>query len=1121
MFERHLGKFCRILLLAVSMLFVGGSLQSCKDWLDDYKYDNEEPDWLGESIYAFLKKGTANCSYKNCIELIDSLGEKETLAHTGSKTLFVADDNAFNRFFANNPWGVTSVKEMTKAQMRVLLYGSMLDNAMLIDMMSSTGSNTTDEGQCVRRTTSLDVLDTVPLVNGGSFEHHPGWPKYNQYWDIVRGNERNENLLLAMDGADPMIIHFIGDYLRRNAISNEDITFLYQKDGVVAKQYKDDDVMIFGNKILNSDISFGEFSDDTLTIACKNGYIYRMDSVLLPPTNMAGELRAREDLRIFSHLIDRFCFPVFDEDLTTGYRTRYNNTTDSVFRLRYFSNSFTGHASLNDVTLQESELLNYDPGMNQYSSNLGLRSDMAAMFVPKDSVLYDYFVSSAGGGKFLLERFAPLKIVPETYSKENVDILLEALDSVPQLNIAPFLNNLMKPSFVNAVASKFDKLTNDANDDMGLRKSDVVESIIANNGVIYLLNKVFAPAAYTVVTAPTLVSENMTIMRNIIKQLRYDYYLLAKDARYSLIVPDDNDFRYYDPVTFEEPNTPKLYEFHYDNKRPKGKQNVEFWAQIYDISSLDLSLKVDTSNTVIKSEGGPYNVTGTNFGNNQFLINRMTDLLDYLIIVHDNSSDKPFVHDGQKYYLTKGYGTIKIDSSNPDSIKFYGGEQLETNTFILASKVEGLQNGNTYTTVPTSENSATHLYSSMPTPPRKNVYTNMKANAGSGGLFEEFYKMCSPAEISLREFYTGIVANNEKDLSATEKAKAVEDSTRLYSVFYTTQGEDISTKMINGVPFFNTFHYTAYIPSNDAIKALYDEGFPTWTNVKEQFAKKSTYGRATSLVRYINNFIRNHFHYNSVFYDLSAKEATSYETTLLDPATGRFYETVVKSDAGNSTLLVKDALLAAKEKAGESITDDDWAKVVNTPGKENVTWNIMCRDIVYTLSGAKPNSIETSSFSVLHPIDRILKSPSMYGYDGKFVRFATTGQKVDTMYVAGGQKGLAGMGDDIYLVAECGKTTITLPDGTVEKNDRNRDKKFDIGYLMKPLAEAKCSNIEREELVNSSSPKLITREGYLIKLNTAGDAYVYDTVKSDGKDCKQKVNNEGTVIDKVPFEDKE
>ena len=99
MFEHRLSKFCRAFLLALSLLLVGGMQQSCKDWLDEYKYDNSEPDWLGASIYAFLQEGTPSHSYRNYVELIDSLGERETLEKTGSKTLFVADDAAFAKFF--------------------------------------------------------------------------------------------------------------------------------------------------------------------------------------------------------------------------------------------------------------------------------------------------------------------------------------------------------------------------------------------------------------------------------------------------------------------------------------------------------------------------------------------------------------------------------------------------------------------------------------------------------------------------------------------------------------------------------------------------------------------------------------------------------------------------------------------------------------------------------------------------------------------------------------------------------------------------------------------------------------------------------------------------------------
>ena len=120
MFKHRLSKFCRASLFAVCLLFVGGSLQSCKDMLDDSRYDGSEPDWLGASIYAFLEEGTESHSYKNYLQLIDTLGEKTTLNHTGSRTLFVADDEAFERFFkdGNNKWGVTCIEDMTIPQMK-------------------------------------------------------------------------------------------------------------------------------------------------------------------------------------------------------------------------------------------------------------------------------------------------------------------------------------------------------------------------------------------------------------------------------------------------------------------------------------------------------------------------------------------------------------------------------------------------------------------------------------------------------------------------------------------------------------------------------------------------------------------------------------------------------------------------------------------------------------------------------------------------------------------------------------------------------------------------------------------------------------------------------------------
>ena len=1084
MFKHRLSKFGKATLFVACMLLVGGSLNSCQDMLDDYKYDDDEPNWLGASVYDFLKEGTPGHTYNNFVELIDSLGEKETLAHTGSKTLFVADDAAFERFFADNPWGVKSISEMSKAQMKILLYNSMLDNAMLLDMLSSTGSGTSSEGTCLRRLTSASIIDSIPLVKGEDM------PTYNKYWDALRGKTRDAELRIAMDGTQSMMVHFLGDYLKNNAIKDTDIEFLFKKNGDQTKTFKGDEALVFGNKIVANGVPTDGFSDDTLTITCKNGYIYRLDEVLLPPSNMAEELRRRDDTKVFSHLLDRFCIPVYDPSLTAEYQGHYN-TEDSIFRLRYFSKgSFENYNLLEAANANPTvdELLNYDPGWNEFANSLSKERDMAAMFVPKDEYLYDYFAD--GAGKFLVEQFA------KNVEIKDIPSLIQALDSVPEVNIAPFLNNLMKSSFVGTVPSKFEKVTDDANDEMGITEKDVDECVIANNGVIYLLNNVFGPATYQAVSAPTIVFDNMLLMRNIIKQLRYDYYLLAMDAEYSFIIPDDSTFVYYDPLTTST-NTPTAYAFHYNDKRPKGNKRVELWADKYKFNPATYEI----TDTLTPLSG--ISVTGTNFGGNTFMKNRMTDLMEYLIVVH-NDGEGITRDDGtlnpRKYYQTKGYGTIKVDTSDPNQIKFYGGEQIENGTAITAQAIYEQKNGYTYCTVPVGENAPGQLLSGVPTPPTKSVLTNMQANGEEeDAMYHEFYQLCTPADLQ------GVLKTMFPKVS---EAKIKSDSLKVYSIFFSsTDGKEVGL-----VPFFNTYHYTVYIPSNESVRALIDEkGLPTWEQITDLAADQPL--KAAAAMRLLNNFLRYHFQDNSVYVDavpfsLPSPEGgyyteANFATSVIDAKTGRFYEINVKSDANNSTLLITDQ-------------QGNVARVVNDVKEdEGKTWNVMSRDIKLT---AKTNGhIATSSFAVIQPVDRALLNDGLFGYDGRFRRYATTGELVNVMAVDGASGSVQlEDGSKPYLVADFGYVTMLDKNG-VETRMR-------LAYLMKPLdaADPAYDALTRETLVLDAEGNkiLITAEGFMVTEKKDADGvktydYVTEPATEEGYEYMLKVDNNGNVIDRV------
>lgn len=77
-----------------------------------------------------------------------------------------------------------------------------------------------------------------------------------------------------------------------------------------------------------------------------------MDDVLIPPSNMAEEIRRREDTQVFSHILDRYCLPVYDKDLSETYLS-VTGKNDSIFRLRYYTKSGGGGILIDNPILKE------------------------------------------------------------------------------------------------------------------------------------------------------------------------------------------------------------------------------------------------------------------------------------------------------------------------------------------------------------------------------------------------------------------------------------------------------------------------------------------------------------------------------------------------------------------------------------------------------------------------------------------------------------------------------------------------------------------------------------------------------------------------------------------------
>ena len=612
---------------------VSGLMVSCSD---GYQLAKEGPEWLGSGIYDYH---SSEGNFTQTIRLIDELGYSEVLAKTGSKTLFVANDEAFARFYQNNTWGVGRYEDLTDAQKKLLLYGSMINNACQVAYLSSSEGPV--EGDCMRRLTASSEYDTIPLLSPTEMPAGP-------YWQYYRDN--NKPIACANDFTAPPMVHFIEQFLQNKLITNEDCNFL--------NNYKDErqpgDAHVNGVKMLHQNIK------------CSNGFVHEMAEVTVPQPNMAQYITQTADLSGFAKLMNRFCAPYYAGKAATDEYNRLNPSApvDSLFEKRYFSRRSHGGRPL-DVTPAEGPvngMLKFDPGWNQFFSettastavNVAVQENMGVMLVPTNEALDRYW--NEGAGKPLKLRYG---------SWENV----------PDHVISKMLNVNMLNSFVMGVPSKFDQVLNDANDELGIKPKDVDYVQMCCNGAVYVTNKVFNPVAYISVSFPALINETMNVLNWGIEQLGFDVYLNSQNSYYSLFIPRNDALLYYvDPCSYGKVTT-QLFRFHYKSDAATEREKVR--AAIWEYNT----------------ETGEI---GDSIGEASYdqITDRLEDILDTHIIVGN-------VEDGNTYYTSKGGSVIKVENaqSGADGMTVQGGYQLENGKKLRITAVHDFSetgNGKTY-----------------------------------------------------------------------------------------------------------------------------------------------------------------------------------------------------------------------------------------------------------------------------------------------------------------------------------------------------------------------------------------------------------------------------------------
>ena len=971
-------RFCRMgktMIGAFLLLSIGGITYSCQD---DYILDETRPSFLGGSIYDELK-GRNKFNYT--VRLIEDLGYKEVMSKTGSKTLFVAPDAAYEEFFKNNQWGVHSYEQLTDAQKRILFNGAQLNNAYVIEMMGNADNG--DKNLALRQNSAAAVVDSVrwwrPEELPTNYSQVEG---EKHYWDRFKG-DKGKSILMATDDSEPMMTHFVENNMKEQRIKRSDVAFIVgDKEG-----WSESDptrAYVFGNRVVEQDV------------VCLNGYFHVLDKVLVPPSSMAEEIRTNGSTNIFSHILDRFSAPYYDATLTENYKALHNNSVDSIFEKRYFAiNTKSGRliTGPDRVVNNDFPLLTYDPGWNSYKPEGGTEKekDMGVMFVPSDKALEDYFLR--GAGKVLIERYG-LKGV-----EVNEANLMKHIDQIPLDIVQPLVNNLMKPSFNESVPSKYLTIMNDARDPMfplrdypseAAYKSVIDKTVLANNGVVYVMNRVVSPADYASVLAPALYSSNTQVVRTVVRaddsfvqgsdyakaplQQYFSTYLKAMQSRFSFFVPTDEglkNYGYIDPASMVR-NRQVYYRWEPTNTRGAGSG-----VKTLGIRQLAYRLNLKTGPQAKDPEERNYHHEGhvtIDQGPGYIKKKLLIEMVNHHIVVHGDK-DADGLDGSRKYLLSREGAPIIVEHKGNETILMGGlAEQLQPllqnqnenyRSKVIAvydqtRKTNGYGNGMTY------------LIDRPLQATTRTAHYILRNNPN----YSEFLKLCEGLTTNVLDkagLYDSLKAKKLDDAAGKEREKIA----LKYYIFVAGnkagQVFNAGSKDDKLVRFFNNYRYTIYAPTNEAVKAEVTKGLPTWetiekyltdnlqaevkladdkSNQKEVDAVNKHNSeikiKAQAMITTLVNFLKYHFQDESVFVD-GVSNSQKYSTSSVNNET-KVYMKLDVTQTPNSIVL--------KDESGQTIP-------VVAP------YNQLVRDANFDRESA-PQYIRSSSYAVVHTIGKAL-----------------------------------------------------------------------------------------------------------------------------------------------------
>jgi uncharacterized surface protein with fasciclin (FAS1) repeats len=477
------------------------------------------------------------------------------------------------------------------------------------------------------------------------------------------------------------------------------------------------------------------------------------------------------------------------------------------------------------------------------------------------------------------------------------------IEEIPDDIVKTLLDNHMWSSFINTVPSRFHTIAETNDVTLGITQADIAGARICSNGIAYMTNKVYSPSEFSSVIAPVTFNDNAAIVRKGIKDTSnpFDVYLNSMVNKFSFFVYTDSVMNnYINPASIAK-----------DRLEPEGIRFADIPRDASQIRAVLYKPLVSTdsvraiTNAVAKA--------------------MLKDIIDNNIVIGT-------LEEGKEYYSTKGGATIRIlpGTGLGAGMKVQGRPAMtlltETEDAITA----------TVTAKEEQKNGATFFLDKIVQPPLYSVY-HILSDTVNNPQFSEFFYLCSGA--------MEVADPNSASLPKVSKPIFVNEI-----IFK-------SANLI--VSFFNTFNYSVYVPTNQAVREYILREFPglnaTPETIWDEIRNMEDLHDQAAAAKKLYDFLLYHFQDNSV-YIRGGSEPQFYETALLNPESKRFRRLYVVPEGEN--------LKVYSEKEGEK--HSLLANVITTTPDY---YNIMARDCQFTSN----NTIETSSFAVIHQIDNVLE----------------------------------------------------------------------------------------------------------------------------------------------------